>query len=274
MEKSKNWQWRVCSVLVAAVVTAIAITIVVLVSRRHKAAPGPGSMPLPPGAPHNFNSNYSHALQLALTFLDIQKCRHFFLLLHMCHFNFSSKVGHFPLISPLLLLISTYLWAVNFVLVLLTWICDLLISDGFSSYLSLLLFGSTISLSFQIHYLFRWCVTLFCFSFLFVKEFFSFLFLTQSFFCQWKPPFSSSQRRNNVFRSSVPPHLKCHMHMPDFARKPEVGGFNVITIANLGTNLTLSSYACPHCFIWIWSNNLDGSTEASFGKLIPSWLNS
>lgn len=71
-QKSRGCNWIACAVLLAVV--AVVIVLAVVVIKHKKISSNDISVPMPPGA--NFNGNYTHAMQLALTFLDIQKCKY------------------------------------------------------------------------------------------------------------------------------------------------------------------------------------------------------
>lgn len=68
-QKSRGCNWVACALVIATVAAAVILAVVVI--RHKKSSYYVESMQMPPGA--NFNGNYTHAMQLALTFLDIQK---------------------------------------------------------------------------------------------------------------------------------------------------------------------------------------------------------
>jgi hypothetical protein len=82
-QKSRGCNWVACALVLAAVAAAVILAVVVI--RHKRSSYSMDSMPMPPGA--NFNGNYTHAMQLALTFLDIQKCKYIlfciYLLFHL-----------------------------------------------------------------------------------------------------------------------------------------------------------------------------------------------
>lgn len=71
-QKSRGCNWVACGVVLAFVAAAIILAVVVI--KHKKSSYYEDSVPLPPGATFNAG-NYTHAMQLALTFLDIQKCK-------------------------------------------------------------------------------------------------------------------------------------------------------------------------------------------------------
>jgi len=70
-QKSRGCNWVACGVVLATVAAAIILAVVVI--KHKKSSYYEERMPMPPGATFNAG-NYTYAMQLALTFLDIQKC--------------------------------------------------------------------------------------------------------------------------------------------------------------------------------------------------------
>lgn len=82
-QKSRGCNWVACALVIATVAAAVILAVVVI--RHKKSSYYVESMQMPPGA--NFNGNYTHAMQLALTFLDIQKCK-FISSLLLCTYSY------------------------------------------------------------------------------------------------------------------------------------------------------------------------------------------
>ena len=66
-QKNRKCNWIACAIAIAVAVTAAVVTVVVL--KHKKSGSGGSSTPA-----HTFDSNYTQALELALKFIDIQKC--------------------------------------------------------------------------------------------------------------------------------------------------------------------------------------------------------
>lgn len=70
-QKSRGCNWVACGVVLAILAAATILAVVVIKHKKNSYVEE--RMPMPPGVTFNAG-NYTHAMQLALTFLDIQKC--------------------------------------------------------------------------------------------------------------------------------------------------------------------------------------------------------
>lgn len=66
-KKSRGCNWIACFILIALVAAAIVVAVVVI--KNKKSSSGGDN------TPSNFAANYTQAMTIALTFLDIQKCK-------------------------------------------------------------------------------------------------------------------------------------------------------------------------------------------------------
>ena len=76
-----NWIW--CLITAAVIAGAIVIAVVIIKNKKSSSSGGqsPGS---------SFSGNYTESMRLALTFLDVQKCKHSLLpFLYILEFSFT-----------------------------------------------------------------------------------------------------------------------------------------------------------------------------------------
>jgi len=66
-KKSRSCNWIACIILIAIVAAAIVVAVVVIKNKKSSSSSD--------DTPSNFAGNYTQAMQIALTFLDIQKCK-------------------------------------------------------------------------------------------------------------------------------------------------------------------------------------------------------
>lgn len=66
-KKSRGCNWIACIILIAIIAAAIVVAVVVIKNKKSSSSSD--------NTPSNFNANYTQAMQIALTFLDIQKCK-------------------------------------------------------------------------------------------------------------------------------------------------------------------------------------------------------
>jgi len=66
-KKSRSCNWIACIILIAIIAAAIVVAVVLIKNKKSSSNNDDTTS--------NYNGNYTQAMQIALTFLDIQKCK-------------------------------------------------------------------------------------------------------------------------------------------------------------------------------------------------------